>query len=213
MTLISTRDLSALPEVGTLRELLRSLAMLDAILCRDWDGRHFSFDAHWGRGETLGSLRNGQGDHFFALFNDYGCFLKGFVHDSPAAAAPLPAAEHYRDLPPALAPCLHEPAFATQEVTFCIWRSFTDAAWTHHSHPWPPGDDPDGSAYLLFRLDGNPETYRQWAEDYYEHDVDLKAVQAIYARSTLTADLLRSLNPERKLSELREDLRAIGYPV
>jgi hypothetical protein len=41
----STRDPSALPEVGSLRRLSQSLAMLDAILCPEWQYRYHSFNA------------------------------------------------------------------------------------------------------------------------------------------------------------------------
>jgi len=35
----STRNLSQLPDVEGLRKLLQSLAMLDAIVCREWQYR------------------------------------------------------------------------------------------------------------------------------------------------------------------------------
>jgi hypothetical protein len=44
-SMISTRDLSGLPPVDALRRVMRSLAMLDAILCPDWQGRYFSFNS------------------------------------------------------------------------------------------------------------------------------------------------------------------------
>jgi hypothetical protein len=45
--MISTRDLSALPTIETLRRLSQSLAMLDAIIVRDWDYRYYSFNSKW----------------------------------------------------------------------------------------------------------------------------------------------------------------------
>jgi hypothetical protein len=213
MLLISTRNLTLLPNAARLRELLQSMAMLDAILCPEWDGRYYSFDTRWGRGEEMGSMRNGQGDDFFALFNAYGCFLKGFVHDSPAAALRINPTEHYRGVPSELASCVAEPAFTTENVTFCIWRSFVDSSWTHNPIALPSGDDPDGSGYLLSPLDGNPETYRQWAEDYYERNVALHAVKAIFERQRLTDELVAALNPELRIKQLREDIREIGYPT
>ena len=59
------------------------MAMLDAILCPDWQNRYYSFDAAWSDGEQMGSMRNGSGDDFFALFNSAGCCLKGFAHEAP----------------------------------------------------------------------------------------------------------------------------------
>ena len=187
--------------------------MLDAILSPEWEYRYYSFDSHWGNGEEMGSMRNGQGDDFFALFNAYGCFLKGFVHDSPAACESIAPQEHYQGLPAEFATCVSEPAFSTDDVTFCIWRSFKDTKWHHHSIQLAQDEDPDGSIYLLSPLDGKPDTYWQWSEDYYERDVPLQAVKAIYERQRLTEDLVTALNPDLRLKDLKKDLREIKYPT
>lgn len=211
--MISTLDFTKLPNVARLRDVLRSMATLDAILWPDWDGRYYSFDARWAQGEEMGSMRNGSGDELFALFNGYGCFIKGFVHDSPLAGRSLAAEPFYQGLPAELAACAAEPAFSTDDVTFCLWRSHSDAHWNHNLIELPDDDDPDGSAYLLSPLDGVPETYWLWAEEYYERNVALHAVKAIYERQRLTDDLVKALNPELSLKALREDLRTIGYPT
>ena len=46
MSIISSRDLGGLPDLQDFRRLTRSLAMLDAILSREWEDRYYSFDAH-----------------------------------------------------------------------------------------------------------------------------------------------------------------------
>lgn len=43
--MISSRDLSGLPDVPALRRLMQSLAMLDAILSPEWEYRYFSFNS------------------------------------------------------------------------------------------------------------------------------------------------------------------------
>jgi hypothetical protein len=189
------------------------MAMLEAILCPEWEYRYYSFNTHWSTGEEMGSMRNGQGDDLFALFNSYGCFLKGFVHEAPAAACQIDPAEYYKGLPTELAACVSQPAFTTENVTFCLWRSLTDAGWKHNAIALPTGDDPDGSGELLSPLDGHPETYRRWAESYYEHDVSLHAVKAIYKQQHLTDELVAALNPDLKVNELWGDIHEIGYPL
>jgi hypothetical protein len=62
MSLISTRNLTPLPNAAGLRDLLRSMAMLDAILCPDWDGRYYSFDSRWAKGEQIDAIRLPFGD-------------------------------------------------------------------------------------------------------------------------------------------------------
>ena len=52
---ISTGNLEGLPDVTRLKQLLRSMAMLDAILMPEWEYRYYSFNAQWGEGETMGS--------------------------------------------------------------------------------------------------------------------------------------------------------------
>ncbi|VEL96903.1 hypothetical protein ALT761_01896 [Alteromonas sp. 76-1] len=79
---ISTKNLNSMPEVLALKKLLQSLAMLDAIMSPEWDERFYSFNSNWGDNEQMGSMKNGCGDDFFVLFNQDGCFVKGFDHES-----------------------------------------------------------------------------------------------------------------------------------
>jgi len=37
---LSTATLEKLPDIETLRSLTKSIAMLDAIICREWDSRY-----------------------------------------------------------------------------------------------------------------------------------------------------------------------------
>jgi hypothetical protein len=189
--------------------------MLDAIISRNWDYRYYSFNAHWSEGERMGSMRNGQGDDFFALFNAAGCFLKGFGHESPMSPwsrRPKSIWPGILDSVPAeFATCLEEPAFNMEDTTFCIWRRYSDKSWRCGVIDFPEGPDPDGSHYLLSRLDGEPESYQAWAEDYYERAVDLAAVRQVYAHKPLNEKLVRQLNPEVSLKELAEDSKEIGY--
>jgi hypothetical protein len=44
--MISTKDLSALPTIETLKKRTQSLAMLDAIIEREWEYRYYSFNSN-----------------------------------------------------------------------------------------------------------------------------------------------------------------------
>jgi hypothetical protein len=81
--MISTRDLSELPDIPSLTRLSQSIAVLDTILCPDWDGRYYSFNSKWGDGEQTASMRNGSGDEYFIWFSKHGAAIKGFAHESP----------------------------------------------------------------------------------------------------------------------------------
>lgn len=215
--MISTRDLSLLPDVDTLRKILQSMAMLDAILCRKWASRYYSFNSVWSANEQMGSMRDGSGDEFYALFNSAGCWIKGFAHECQMTP--------YRDQPPRLWPgvlevvpnefadCLQEPAFSIQNTTFCIYRRHSDPSWQIGPVQFPQGDsDAHGSQSLLSPLDGRPESYHSWAEDYYELELNLGAIASVYAHRPLTTEMVMQMNPEVSLQDLSSEINEIGYP-
>src|SRR6266545_3544798 len=159
--MISTRDLSGLPDVDGLKRLLQSMAMLDAILSPEWQYRYYSFNSKWSRGEQMGSMRDGCGDDFFALFNKHGCFLKGFDHEammSPYGQKPKRVWPGVLDaVPEEFADELKQPAFSMEDTTFCIWRRYSDSGWQRGIIDFPTErPDPDGSQSLLSPLDGKP---------------------------------------------------------
>jgi hypothetical protein len=211
---ISTKSLTRLPNVHRLRGLLRSMAMLDAILSPAWETRFYSFDSQFNEGEELASMRDGRGAEFYACFSTYGCLLKGYAPNAIVAKLPsIAVGEHYRGLPNALVHTMHIPALHPQQVTFCIWRSMTDKVWHRNCIPLPVGADPDGSAALLGLLDGQAESYMTWAEAYYRRPVPLSAVEAIYEHQPLKPQLLLQLNPNISPSDLADDIHIIGYPT
>src|SRR5438309_1238962 len=80
--MISTRNVISIPPIEELRALVQSLAMLDAIVMRDWEYRYYSFNCRWAEGEQMASMRNGEGDGWYCGFGVGGAFLKGFDHES-----------------------------------------------------------------------------------------------------------------------------------
>jgi len=192
------------------------MAMLDAIISPEWDGRYYSFNAKWSAKEQMGSMKNGSGDDLFVLFNRTGCWIKGFAHE----AAMTPHRTKLQrvwpgvldSVPPDFGKCLKEPAFSVEDTTFCIWRRHVDSSWQKGEITFPEsGSDPDGSQYLLSPLDGQPDTYQDWAEGYYERDVSLEAVIHIYAHRPITSEVIAQLNPDMTLAGIRSDIHEIGY--
>lgn len=226
--MISTMNLSQLPDVDGLRRLLQSMAMLDALLCREWQYRLYSFNSHWATGEQMGSMRNGQGDDFFALFNEHGCFLKGFAHESPMTpyrSDPKRVWPGVLDsVPREFADCLRQAAFSMEDTTFCIWRLYTDVCWQRGDIAFPSGTDPDGSEYLLSPLDSRPETYHKTATWYFNKlflTVDM--VRHVYEHRPLTDEFVAALRPDLVfeddespklgVEDLEDDIDEIGYPT
>lgn len=210
---VSTRDLGSLPDIRALRRVTRALAILDAVLSPEWEYRYYSFDAHWAPGEMMASMRNGQGDHWFALFSPAGVALHGLAHEAPNFREGSPWPGIFDALPNEFhANFLHEPAFETRHSTFCIWRRAADDRWLRGPVEFPPGNDPDGSAELLSMLRGEPQQYVDFARDYFELDVAVSDVAAVYRHEPLTRDLVQRLNPAVSLESLAQDLHQIGYP-
>jgi len=164
----------------------------------------------------MASMRNGSGDEYFILFNPQGAIMKGFAHESsmsPWTADLEPVWPGVLDeVPSEFQEFLTEPAFSMADTTFCIWRRNVDPSWRVGQIEYPEEDDPDGSEDLLFILDGDPGTYREFAEQYYERSIDLSAVADIYQQQPLTEEILKRLNPEVVSENLNSDLEQIGYP-
>jgi hypothetical protein len=210
---LSTATPENLPDIETLRRLTKSLAMLDAIICPEWLYRYYSYNSKWGDNKEMASMRDGCGDDWFLLFDENGAALKGFAHESPFAKDVSLISRIQKTVPSVFASFLHEPAFTMDRASFCIWRRFTDQKWNVVS---PLGGyvlpEQDGSAELIGIFDGNPESYKNWATDYYEREVPLVAVKAIYEHQPLSEQLVANLNPDISLSDTYADALEIGYP-
>jgi hypothetical protein len=224
--MISTRDLSGLPDIDDLKRLMQSMAMLDAILSPQWEYRLYSFNSKWAKGEQMGSMRNGQGDDLFALFTEAGCFLKGFWHESDMT--PYANREHkvwpgvLDSVPAVFASGLNQPAFSMADTTFCIWRQYSDDRWQCGKITFPKftpryegqPNDPDGSEFMLSPYDGKPETYLAFAKCYFSGSKSLTSehIQYVYAHRPLTAKFVKEINPELTRTKLADDIDEIGYP-
>ena len=108
---------------------------------------------------------------------------------------------------------LREPAFDTNNSTFCIWRLATDATWRRGTPDVDASEAfDDGSAELLDILSGEPEQYAAFAADCYETEIALEDVAAVYRHEPLTAELAHRLNSKIDYEALTPDLEEIGYP-
>src|SRR5687767_9676969 len=124
---ISTWDLSLLPDIQTLRQISQSLALLDAILSPEWQYRYYSFNAHWSAGQAMASMRNGSGDDYFCVFSSQGAVLKGFDHESKMSPYRVKPPRLWtgiiETLPAEFREILSDAAFSLGDTTFCIWRT------------------------------------------------------------------------------------------
>ena len=217
MNPISTQNLENLPDVNGLRKLLQSLAVLDLIICPEWEDRYYSYNSKWSEDEEMGSMRNGCGDDFFALFNPSGCFFKGFAHEYPMSSwktdeqKPWPGI--LDSVPEEFSEAKSEPAFSMDSISFCIWRLYSDNSWSHGPVTFPDATDPDGSQFLLECLDRSPNSYKKYAEEYFEIDVPITIIEHVYNHLPITNEIVSTLNSDISLSDIKEDLIEVGYPI
>jgi len=212
----STRDLGALPSIEGVRSVLKSVAVLDAILMPEWELRYYSYNGRWGPGEEMASMRNGSGDEYFVLFVAAGAIIKGFAHESVMGRFASERGSLWpgilEGLPAEFEGVRSDRAFDINHTSFCLWRRGTDSIWKIGPVEFPDSPDPDGSEALLGILDADPRTYQRWSEEYYERAVPLAAVERVYRHELLTDDLVAQLNAAVRIADLK-DLDEIGYRV
>ena len=180
--------------------------MLDAILCPEWQYRHFSFNSGWAPGMEMASMRSGSGDDWFLLFDSVGAALKGFAHElaSDSAFGPNIQAE----VPREFSAFLSEPAFSLQDATFCFWRKADETTWNKVQSSLSD----DGAADMLALLVTGPSGYVAWAESYFEVAVDHQAVRAVFDHVPLSESIIFTLNPDAELDFTNGEAVEIGYP-
>lgn len=203
-----------LPSLAEIRKRSQALAMLDAIICPEWEDRYFSFNAHWGENEQMGSMRNGSGDEWFILFGSFGAAIKGLAHESEMASNRQFVQEIQRQVPHSFASFLHEPAFSMERASYCYWREASDETW----HQVMLSDSAmanvdDGSADYLALLTEPASSYLEYANWYYELDIPLEIVERIYAHQPLDRQMISTLKGQATNAEAEEFAAEIGYPV
>lgn len=203
-----------LPDIPDLIRISKALAMLDAILCADWEYRYYSFNSKWDPNDAsqmMGSMRNGEGDEYFIWFGKQGAAIKGYWIGIGGIGGALDT------VPKEFGEFLREPAFTMDETTFCFWRRTDDPGWSKGNLDAEVDTEDsiaqaEGAEELLSILDGDPQTYVDYARDYFEVEVDAGDVEQVYNLNPLTADLLNRLGSQRTLDELADDIAEIGYP-
>ncbi|WP_434749855.1 hypothetical protein [Paenibacillus amylolyticus] len=195
-----------LPGISECQRILKAVAMLDAILMPEWEYRYYSYNAQWDANEQLASMRDGEGDHYFALFNSNGLIFKGY-DKTYASLHKHQSGDMLQGVPSVFQTFLEEPAFMMDQTSFCIWNEEEQNKWASTQQL------SDESYALLQVLVGGAEYYHAWAQEYYEIELDLKLIQHVFAMKPLNEQLLQALNPELELDELEEDITEIGYQV
>lgn len=204
-----------LPDITALVRRTQALAALDLILSPEWESRYYSFNTAWAPGQQMASMRDGCGGEWWLLFHADGwAALKGLEPDSEAWAeggVELSAALRSA-IPSICAEFADEPAFRWDETGFAYFR-LPGAAWVRANEQTRFAKLATGEIELLQHLGQPAEAYVTYARDYYETEVPLELVQAIYRHDAITAEMIATLNAETTLAEIEAELYGeIGYP-
>ena len=244
MNKISTENLELLPNSKDLQSLCKSVSVLEAIICQDWDYRYFSYQKDWSETEEFCEMRNGQGDQILIAFNNQNVVINGFAHESEMNGwKSIPIDENKSffkklieskketetklvqkiwkgvldELPNVFNEFIFGEPVKSIGTTFCIWKTKVSKKWEIGKIEFPKDNYKDGSKDLLELLDGNPLTYKNWAEDYYEEKFEnrklkIEFVEKIYNGTKITKELVLEINPDLEdFEQLKSDLNEIGY--
>jgi len=229
MERLSTEKLYLLPIPNQLRQICKSISALEAIISPEWEYRYYSYQNDWNDIDEFCGMRNGQGDQMLLLFRPDSVVINGFAHESEMNGWKEVTVKKKKifvqeiakgvvnDLPEEFGEFVFGEPVRSIGSTFCIWQTKSDEGWKIGDIELPKDRYKDGSADLLHLLDGKPETYKVWAEQYYdetfeERELKLDVVERIYSGEKLTLELVKQINPELEdLPQLKSDLDEIGY--
>lgn len=221
--MITSRDLSAIPDPRRLRQRLLGLSVLDSLL----NGFSIEFDFYpdWSSGVEAAVRDNESGDILNVFFCQGGTLIKGFAHESymsPYGDAPFEPQEVgglqcfpglLDGVPEALLPFCLDSEGGIESPTTVIW-CLPEGTWRRGDFAWPEGssvpEDPDLSGDLLRPLGMSVDDYTLWAREYYgAESLERADVEAIFAGSVLTRELASRIQPEWRSTRTR--LRQTGY--
>jgi hypothetical protein len=205
--MISTKNLQLLPDYNTLKSICKAIAVLDAIISPEWEYRYYSFNREWCEEEEICEMRNGEGDQMLILFCEEGCTINGFAHEYEQQDKE----KLTKGLPPIFHDFIYGEPVNSIGTTFCLW--------TTQSNQWQLGElteSDDNSDEMLSILDGRPETYIDWAKNYFEdafkRESATAAISKIYGGEALTKEMVLSIADLEDFDHLEADLKEIGYP-
>jgi hypothetical protein len=195
-----------LPERNDLQQICKALAVLDAILCSEWEDRFYSYNSKWGANEECFMMRNGQGDELFILFKGNQCVVNGYLHEIGDTDIEKSKAE----IPMIFYDFIFGEPICSIGTTFCLWIDETGA--------WQPQNFEKTMSEVevdfLAIYGKNPQKYLDFASDYYEVDsISYEAVGQVYQMQLLTKETVTAINVEiEDWNQLESDLEEIGYP-
>lgn len=205
ITLKPLESIDELPIVDEVIKVSQSLAILDAILMPEWEFRYFSFNKSWDSNQYMASLRDGEGSHYYILFEIsdelIGCTGKVYCKDSKISND-----NHFSKIKE-----LNDFEYFLGEVAFENDKSSLYFYFNHSDNKWEIATQIQGIPFLRVFKD-KEEAYLPWAEQYYERNIHQNTVKQIFDFKPLNEIMLSELNPDLTFQDILEDIEEIGYP-
>ena len=128
--MISTKDLSGLPDVERLKKFCKGLAALDVIMVEEeWSFiRHYTYDPAWRKGKEAFFATDGSDQSMIVIFAPEGCVINGVDSERYDWEEKLPRIEDLTaGMPPALQKLMSSREVKKMKSTFCVWTE--DGKW------------------------------------------------------------------------------------
>lgn len=192
--MISTKDLSGLPNAERLKNFCKGLAALDIIMVEEeWSFiRHYTYNPAWRKGKEAFFATDGSDQSMIVMFAPEGCVINGVDSELYDWEKKLPRIEDLTDgMPPALQKLMGSREVKKMKSTFCVW---TEDGITWYCNPM---DGEDASKDLLPLIDGDPQTYVEYGKWFYPADLPLETVRQLADGVPVTKELVIALNPRQ----------------
>lgn len=207
--MLSTKDLSTLPDTGRLKNFCKGLAALDIIMLEEeWSFiRHYTYNPTWRKGKEAFFATDGSDQSMIVMFAPEGCVINGVDSELYDWEKKLPNIEDLTEgMPSTLQKLMNSREVKKMKSTFCVWTE-DGATWK-----WNPINGKDASEDLLSMIDGNPQTYVEYGK-WHSADLPLDVVRQLCEGVPLTKEMVLALNPKRsEWDEIKAGLDRIGYP-
>ena len=122
--MISTKDLSGLPNAERLKNFCKGLAALDIIMVEEeWSFiRHYTYNPAWRKGKEAFFATDGSDQSMIVMFAPEGCVINGVDSELYDWEKKLPRIEDLTDgMPPALQKLMGSREVKKMKSTFCVW--------------------------------------------------------------------------------------------
>lgn len=207
--MLSTKDLSTLPDTGRLKNFCKGLAALDIIMLEEeWSFiRHYTYNPTWRKGKEAFFATDGSDQSMIVMFAPEGYVINGVDSELYDWEKKLPNIEDLTEgMPSTLQKLMNSREVKKMKSTFCVW---TEDGTTWNCNPI---NGKDASEDLLSMIDGNPQTYVEYGK-WHSADLPLEVVRQLCEGVPLAKEMILALNPKRsEWDEIKAGLDRIGYP-